>query len=188
MSPLAWTALFAVLGSGIAGACLVFGMSRELRWRLIADLPTSKTTGVFIGLVELKGTAELDAPLQCHLCDRTCVWHRWTIAEHWSKTETETYRDAQGRSRTRTKHSSGWTTVDSGGDALPFHLRDDYGAVQVIPDGADVDGVEVLGVDCDSSHPLYYGKGPPGAIMHSDHRRRFTESAIPIDQPLFVNG
>jgi len=41
---------------------------------------------------------------------------------------------------------------------------------------------------CGRSDPLYYGKGPATAVANSDHRRRFTEHAIPLHAPLFVVG
>jgi len=36
--------------------------------------------------------------------------------------------------------------------------------------------------------PLYYGKGPPAAVPHSDGRRRFIEQGIPLHSPLYVIG
>lgn len=36
--------------------------------------------------------------------------------------------------------------------------------------------------------PLYYAKGPRGAIAHSSHRRRFVEHAIPLHAPIYVVG
>jgi len=48
--------------AGMALGLLFLWGSLRLRRkrRLIDDLPTAKTQGVFIGLVELKGTAEAD--------------------------------------------------------------------------------------------------------------------------------
>ena len=47
----------------IALFCLGAAYRAGKRGPLIDNLPTSKATGVFIGLVELKGTAETSAPL-----------------------------------------------------------------------------------------------------------------------------
>ena len=47
------------------------------------DTPTCKTTGVFIGLVELKGTAESEQPLVAYLSGIRCVHHAWSVEEHW---------------------------------------------------------------------------------------------------------
>lgn len=50
-------------GALLAVMCVGFAWRAQRRWRLVQDLPTSKTSGVFIGLVELKGTAEAQQPL-----------------------------------------------------------------------------------------------------------------------------
>jgi hypothetical protein len=41
---------------------------------------------------------------------------------------------------------------------------------------------------CGQSDPLYYGKGPAGSVSNSDHRRRFTEHAIPLHATLYIMG
>ena len=52
---------------------LVAAFRAGRRRRLVENLPTFKTTGVFIGLVELKGTAESAAPLTSYLSGQPCV-------------------------------------------------------------------------------------------------------------------
>jgi hypothetical protein len=158
------------------------------RKRLVNDLPTSKTTGVFIGLVELKGTAETDSPLRSFLAEGECVVYNWTVQEHWSRTVTETYTDSKGNTRTRTRRESGWKTVASGGDMTSFYLRDDCGAVQIVPAGATIEPQTIFSETCTPIDPLYYGKGPAGAVMNSDFRRRFVETAIPLHASLYVMG
>src|SRR3990170_2333738 len=116
-----------VLGGVVALGCLIVALSFLRRKRLLDDLPTSKTQGVFIGLVELKGTAESERPLTSYLAEVPCVQYAWRIEEHWSRTVTETYRDAKGRTQTRTRTESGWTQVAGGGESAPFYLRDDTG-------------------------------------------------------------
>jgi hypothetical protein len=178
----------------VAGGVLLSFLSLYLamrfarRKRLLENLPTSKTQGVFIGLVELKGTAEVEEPLTSNLAARRCVYFSWSVEEHWSRTVTETYTDSKGRSRTRTRRESGWKTVADGGDEIPFYLQDDTGVIQVVPDRAKVEPVTVFSETCGRSDPLYYAKGPPGAVSHSDHRRRFVEKAIPLHAPLYVVG
>lgn len=158
------------------------------RQRLIANLPTCRTTGVFIGLVELKGTAETNRPLRSHLAECECVHYRWSVAEHWSRTVTETYRDKDGNQRTRTRRESGWTTVGSGGEDIVFNLRDDAGEIQINPAGADILAECVFLQTCGRGDPLYYGKGPQHAVAHSDHRRRFSEQALRRHAPIYVVG
>src|SRR2546428_2373328 len=97
------------------------------RQRLIDDLPTSKTQGVFIGLVELKGAAQSRRPLTSALAEAPCVYYTWSVEEHWSREVTETYTDSEGKSRTRTKTESGWSTVADGGGTISSDPPGDTG-------------------------------------------------------------
>jgi hypothetical protein len=177
-----------LIGALIAVGCL-FGAFRDGRQRrLIENLPTSKSTGVFIGLVELKGTAESDEPLESYLAGQACVHYAWTVEEHWSRTVTETTTDSKGNTQTTTRHESGWTTVADGGESIPFYLQDDCGVVLVRPEGAKIEPVKIFDETCGMGSPLYYGKGPAGSVADSDYRRRFVEHAIPLKTNLFVVG
>jgi hypothetical protein len=176
------------LGLSLALVCLLFALQARRRQRLIADIPTIKTTGVFIGLVELKGTAEAERPLTSHLAETPCVYYSWTVEEHWSRTVVETYTDGKGNVRTRVRHESGWTTVATGGEQILFYLRDDCGVIRVDPDRAKVEPQGVFEVTCGVSDALYYGKGPAGAVAHSDFRRRFCEQAVPLHAPIYLVG
>ncbi len=159
------------------------------RRRLVDDIPTSKTTGVFIGLTELKGTAEVDCPpLVSYLAEISCVHFLWNVQERWSRTVIETYTDSKGNIQTRTRHESGWTTVASGGGAIPFYLKDDFGVIRVLPEGAQIEPLSVFSETCGRGDSLYYAKGPSSAIANSDHIRQFTETAIPLHTPLYVMG
>jgi len=168
--------------------CLAAAFRAGRRWRLVSNLPTSKTSGVFIGLVELKGTAECSQPLTSHLAEQPCVCYQWSVEEHWSRTVTETYTDREGKTQTRTRHEDGWTTVADGGEMTPFYLQDDCGVVLVRPEGAKLEPVPMFDETCGHGDPLYYGKGPAHAVADSDHRRRFTERGIPEHAALYVVG
>jgi hypothetical protein len=78
--------------------------------------------------------------------------------------------------------------VASGGDEVPFYLQDDTGVIQIVPERAKVEPATVFSETCGRGDPLYYGMGPPGAVSHSDHRRRFVEKAIPLHALLYVVG
>ncbi len=182
----AWIALAA--GMALALLCLPGLFFCWKRKRLLEDTPTSKVQGVFVGLVEVTGTAESERPLRSFLAGDECVCFSWTVEEHWSKTVTETYRDSKGRTGTRTRHESGWTTVASGGEMQPFYLRDETGVLRVIPDGAKLEPVKVFDQTCGPADALYYGHGPAGAVAHSDQRRRFVERAIPLHHSLYILG
>ena len=103
-----------LIGALIAVASLIAAFHAGRRRRLIENLPTSKTSGVFIGLVELKGTAESAEPLTSFLAAQACVQYAWTVQEHWSRTVTTTETDSKGNTRTVTRHESAgrrWRTA-----------------------------------------------------------------------------
>jgi hypothetical protein len=180
--------LIIVTGSLLSLLCLWGALHANRKRRLIQDIPTIKTAGVFVGLVELKGSAESERPLVSHLVQAPCVYFRWSVEEHWSRTVHETYTDSDGKTKTRTRHESGWTTVANGGEEQAFYLRDDCGVIRVNPQRAKLEPTLVFDTVCGPSNPLYYGKGPSGAISHSDYQRRFVEYAIPLHAPLYVLG
>lgn len=177
-----------LIGSLLAIGCLVGAYYNLYRKRIINDLPTSKTQGVFIGLAELKGTAESESHLTSYLAELKCVQYAWQIEEHWQRTVTETYRDAQGRTRTRTKTESGWTRVAHGGESEPFYLKDGTGVIRIVPEGARIQANVTFNETLNPSSSLYYSKGPAGAIANSTHQRRFHETAIPLHAMLYVLG
>jgi hypothetical protein len=180
----------ALLG-GFVVACLLclWGNVRELRrQRLLQDTPTSKALGVFIGMVELKGTAEATEALTSFLATRACVQYSWSVDESWSRTVTETYTDSNNKTQTRTRQESGWKTVAQGGESISFYLQDDTGVILVHPAGARLDTATFFSETVGRGDPLYYTKGPAGSIPDSDHRRRFVEQGLPLHEPLYVIG
>jgi hypothetical protein len=183
-----WVAWLPWIGSLLAFGCLLGALAAGRRKRLVDNLPTSKTTGVFIGLVELKGTAQCETHLTSYLAEKAVVHYQWSVDEHWSRIVTETYTDGEGRTQTRTRHESGWTTVASGGEMTPFYLQDDCGAVLVRPEGAKIEPVSIFSETCTPLNSLYYGKGPAFAVPNSDMRRRFVEQGIPLHTALYVMG
>ena len=121
----------------IVGLICVFVFARGTkRKRLIEDTPTSVVKGIFVGLNEVKGNADLIANLRGYLSEQNCCWYSYTIEEHY--TRTTTYTDSEGRTKTRTE--SGWETVASGSNRVPFDLVDETGAVRVIPTDAEMEG------------------------------------------------
>ena len=177
-----------VVGAVLALICLIAALRSGKRRRLIDNLPTCKTTGVFIGLVEVKGTAELREPLTSYLAEQPCVFYQWIVEEHWSRTVIERDTDSEGKTRTTVRHESGWTTVANGSETSPFYLQDDCGSLLVRPEGAKIEPVTIFEKTCRPSDPLYYARGPAGAIANSDHERHFNEVAIPVQMPLYVLG
>jgi hypothetical protein len=182
-------AIWVILAAAAISLMVLWGAARMARRRQLIDgLPTCKTSGVFIGLVEVRGTAESEAPLTSHLAGVHCVQHSWSVQEHWSRTVIETYTDSKGRTKTRQRRESGWKTVDQGGGAIPFYLRDDCGVLLIRPDEAGIEPLTVFNETCGRGEALYYAKGPPHAVANSDHRRQFVEHAIPLHTEVYVIG
>ena len=179
---------FSILLPLLAVLCLWRSHATNQRRRLIGNLPTSKTKGVFIGLVELQGTAECEEPVTSYLSEASCVYYKYQVTEHWRREVEETYTDSEGNTQRRTRIESGWTTVASGGEETPFYLQDDTGVVLVRPAGAEIQPQGLFQQQVGPGDPLYYQKGPPDAVMHSTFRRSFTEQGIPLHHPLFVVG
>jgi len=163
---------------------LGMGLRQARRHRLVTDLPTSKTQGVFIGLTELKGLARCEAPLTSTLSETRCVWYQFTVEEHWMRTET--VRGSDGKMTTRTR--SGWDTVRSSTEGAPFYLEDDTGVLRVLPEGAETTGDKVYSHQCGRMDPIYYAHGPQESVHGSTHERRFREHAIPIGAEVYTVG
>jgi hypothetical protein len=176
------------VGLALAVFALFASLRALRRKRLIDNLPTSKTQGVFIGLVELKGTAQCEQPLVSYLAETRCVYYSFDVQERWSRWVTETVSDGKGGTRTVTRQESGWTTVASRIESTPFYVQDDTGSLLVRPEGARIEALSVFDRTCSPFDALYYGKGPAGGIMDSDHIRRFSEKAVPLQAPLFIVG
>lgn len=176
----------------IAGAIslgfLLWSHFLRKRHRLLRDMPTSKAQGVFVGFVEMNGTAEAETPPHSYLAHAACVHFAYRVEERWSRVVTETYTDSKGRPQTRTRTESGWTTVAAGGETIPFYLRDETGVVLVRPEGAKLETKTFFDETVRRGAALYHGKGPPHAVPHSDHVRRFVEEGIPLHAPLYVVG
>lgn len=174
---------------GVAAVVLLFvSLLLRRKQRLLHDLPTSKVQGVFIGLVEVAGTAESPAPLHGYLSDTACVQYAYEVQEHWSRVVTETTTDKDGKSQTRTRHESGWTTVAQDGESQDFYLRDETGALLIRPAGAKIHAQVLFDQTVSRGDSLYYAKGPTHAVANSDHRRRFVERGIALHAPLYVVG
>ena len=134
------------------------------------DAPTSKVKGVFYGLNEVKGSVQSNAPLQTYSNRASKCLVR--MEDFRTLEETETYRDKDGKRKTRTR--SGWRTIDSGENFQPFFLRDETGQLLVEPEGAKVDVSSTMSCICSPSDPIYYGKDRNGRL-----RIQLTEEGLP---------
>ena len=174
------------------------------RRRLIENVLTSKTNQVFVGLVELKGTAESEKPLISQLSKTRCVQYSFEVEEEFCDIIAREERDEDGNIRTRIKRHYEWRTIKSGGDSIPFYIKDDSGILRVDPEGAKLEPVTMYQKGSWSGHNRYdfdghnrydfdgndrydfdgndrYSVGPTG-------RRRYTETGIPLHRSIYVIG
>jgi hypothetical protein len=173
-----------IAGAVFSFICLIASFYFLRRKRLIDDMPTSKTLGVFIGLAELKGTAESEQPFISYFAGISCVLFVWKVEEHWSRTVTT----VGPKGVPQTRHESGWKDIAHGGEAAPFYLKDDTGVIRIDPEGAKIEDKEVFNKTCKRDNPLYFSRAPQNEIANSTHQRRFRETAIPLHTPLYVVG
>jgi len=102
--------------------CFYFGFRAWGRARSVADTARARVRSAPHGYVELYGRAEFppeENHRQAPLTGRTCVWWSYSISHN------------SGDKR-------GWQTVASETSEEPFVLRDETGACQVDPRGAEV--------------------------------------------------
>ena len=168
----------------VSGASLKFALNLKRKQRLLADTPTSKTLGVFIGEVEIEGVCVRQNPLTSHLSEVACVYFRWTVSEEWSRTVWHV--DDHGIPYSET--TTGFIEVASGSGRAGFYLQDDTGFLWVEPAGAELEARVTFSADVRTGAPLYYRKGPPGSISDSTGRRIFKEHSLPIGTKLFIRG
>ncbi len=179
-----WGVAFCAIGLICIGCC-AYTLRRK---RLIDDIPTSKTTGVFIGLVELKGIIESPAPFAAKLTKKPCVYCQWSVMEQWERWETETYYDSQDKTwKTRQVLKSGWTTLGSDTTQQSFFLRDDEGRILVDPQGATLETKNVLSETVDEGNSLYdviYFS----SIPDSTGKRQFNEEILEVGDKIYLMG
>ncbi|MBR5243170.1 MAG: LemA family protein [Thermoguttaceae bacterium] len=150
-------------------------------------MPTSKAKGVFIGLVELSGTAECErgAALKASMSGRACVYVKTKIEER--RVETYTTKNSKGERETKTR--TVWKTLAESERRAPFYLRDETGAVRVDPNGAEITAETLVDKTVGRSAPEYF-EWAGGRSEHTDScgTRRFTEVGIPLGANVYVLG
>lgn len=150
-------------------------MSLKRKQRLLADTPTSKALGVFIGEVEVSGVCVSQAPLISSLALAPCVYYRWQVVEHCVR--------GSGDNRYSSEE-----VVASGFHSAGFYLEDETGSIWVNPAGAEVEARRVFKKLVSRRDPLYYGKGPSNEVHSSKGLREFTEYALCVGTKVFIRG
>ena len=172
----------------VAAAFPALALRSWRRVRLLKNTPSSKARGVFIGLVEVVGTAETDNPLTGALSGAQAAAYRFRVEESWSKEVVEKKRASDGTRKKETRTERGWTEVGGEDHMVPFYLTDDTGAVQVVPRGGRLQLDRTFDEVVRSDNALYTRFAPQEPIEHSDGERRLVEEAIPLHAPVYVIG
>jgi hypothetical protein len=105
-----------------------------------SDVAAEIGAGSFTKVAELKGVVECDPPLLAEMSGTACAWYRSTVVREYEESYTE--RDSDGDTRSGTRRGS--ETVSTNERRTRFMVRDATGAVEVDPEGAPVDGAQVL--------------------------------------------
>ncbi len=92
----------------------------------------------FNRVCEVTGVAQVgpDGPQTAEMSQQQCVWHRHAVIRRYR----ETRRDSQGRTSTDQREE----TVSDFSSAVPFAVQDASGVIPVRPEGARMDGAELV--------------------------------------------
>jgi Zn-finger nucleic acid-binding protein len=122
---------------GVAGGIALFfhGFRLNRRKRLIETTPTSSIRSLAIGLVEITGQAEpAGSLLNATFSAMPCVFFSYQVEE-----------------RQRSGKQDKWVTLAKGESHQPFAVRDQTGAVLILPIGAEL-SIEIRGMYQNSQH------------------------------------
>ena len=148
------TTIAVILSTTLGTYCCWSFVKNERCRRRYEDMPTTKTAGVFIGDVELKGTAETADPLTAPLSQQTAVWYEWYVDEKWQRTErvkVSAERAKEIGSEYEDKIVDGWNRIAGSTASQFFYLKDGTGRVRIDPRKARVEPVQTVYKDCRSS-------------------------------------
>jgi len=111
----------------------------ELR-EMAAAIASEMGPGSYNELVEVKGQVRCDQPLTSELAQQPCVHYRYTVTQEYEEIRIET--DDEGNQEQRRNRSS--ESMASMKRSCPFQIQDQTGAIDVLPDGADISEEQVL--------------------------------------------
>jgi hypothetical protein len=156
------------IGAAASMVCLACALRARKQRLLIDYLPTSKTSSVYVGHVELKGTAESRDPLKSQFTSTPCVWFRITVQER----NQHSTKDEDWDTRTVTQE-------------VPFELKDDHGSLRIDPRGAKVMPEVVYGK---ADLQLFAGPQSPVRSSIPANLRLVREEVIRLHSRIFVVG
>ena len=153
-------------------AAIAYGFMARKKATLIINTPTTRTDRIKRpGFYEVEGIVTASNPIHIEGWGMNCVWYKFCVEE---KVE---HQDSDGYRQTR------WRTIDSRSDMCPFQVKDKGGTINVIPNGAEIEG----------KRQTYDGQKTPGFLetMFSNRRTLGTRTTIdylPVDSHVYVLG
>jgi hypothetical protein len=150
------------------------------------------SSGGFRQLAEVKGMIKCDSPLTGELSKQPCVYYDMKVEERYEETYYE--KDSQGNQTRKTRTSN--TTVSSNSQRVNFFVEDETGRVQVNPNSADMDPIQVVSkYEPHTSNRTSVTFGGfsfnVSAGTNSDRKilgYEFTEKIIPLERKVYVLG
>ncbi|MDX2216207.1 MAG: E3 ubiquitin ligase family protein [Oculatellaceae cyanobacterium bins.114] len=141
--------------------------------------------------VKLSGVIQCDRPLTSELKQQSCVYYKMEVRREYE--ETVTKQDSEGKSYRDTQRGS--EVISSNQQSIPFTIRDEVGAIEVNPDGANIETVKIL----DEFRPeqavgglLSFGGFSLAVNSSFGSRRtlgyRYSESILPLYRKVLVLG
>lgn len=113
---------YAIIGLFIGLAAFYHGLKQWLKFKKVADTPTSKVRSMAAGLVELNGKVTAIKQLVSPVSKAKCVYY---------KVEHQIY--------IRSKNGGSWVTTSTDTNLANFLLEDDTGKVEIAPQKAELD-------------------------------------------------
>ena len=178
----------ALVCTGLAAWILRGALRARARRRLLEDLPATPAGFVFVGWVEVEGTAACDEPLAAPLSGTPCALFRLAVSERYRRVRVETTVDAKGRARTQTRVEEGWERIGLHAEAPPFRVVDDTGSVLVDPAGARLDLQSFARVEVERDDPQYTRFADSRTVEGSLGVRRLDEHGVAIGSDVHVVG
>lgn len=156
--------------------------------RAVATSSAGSVSSLYPGeAVEVQGTLRCDAPLVSQFSGEPCAYVNTQVVREYEEEE----RDADGRARWTRKSE----TVASNTQRVAFRVEDETGAIQVDPEQAEIDALQVVNrFEQEPTGGLVIGgvSIDLGVGVLSSGRRtlgyRSTEQVLRLDSPVYVLG
>lgn len=192
-----------VFGGGLFA--IYWGWTRYRRYTLVRDTPTASVRSMPVGRVELEGRARVaERALDAPFTDEQCLYADWHVEEYRYDPDDNDHdwvtiasgslatpfflEDDTGRVLVKADESADFdltddhsTTVRVGGSETPPPAVAEF----VGDDSADWDLAEFLG---NPTGAIADALGGGGTIGHSSNRRRYVQTLLPVDEPVYVFG